>query len=76
MQGQGGTPVKSRQPSNRLLPSDPLPDTRRPVRRSTRTGERLVRWRRRHVNLRTAVVLIVLSGLLAPEAAMIIDVAQ
>jgi integral membrane sensor domain MASE1 len=29
-------------------------------------------WRRRHLNLRTVVVVIVLSSLLAPEAAAII----
>jgi hypothetical protein len=36
---------------------------------------RLARWRRRHLNLRTAVVLVALSALLAPEAATIIDAA-
>ena len=40
-----------------------------------RTRARLVRWRRRHLNIRTLVVVVVLSALLAPEVATIIDAA-
>jgi hypothetical protein len=41
--------------------------------RKTHTGgTRLIRWRRRHLNVRTVVALVVLSALLAPEAAWII----
>lgn len=39
------------------------------------TGARLARWRRRHLNVRTVVVVVALSALLAPEAAMIVDAA-
>ena len=49
----------------------------RGTRRVNTTGSpaRLVRWRRRHLNIRTLVVVVVLSALLAPEVATIIDAA-
>jgi len=43
--------------------------------RSAHTRARFVRWRRRHLNLRTIIVLVALGALLAPEAATIIDAA-
>ena len=39
----------------------------------SRARQQLAMWRRRHLNLRTVVVVIVLSALLAPELAAIID---
>lgn len=44
-------------------------------RSPARTRARLATWRRRHLNVRTVVVLVALSALLVPEAAMIIDAA-
>lgn len=63
-----------------LLPS-PTPnragsliDHSRSLGRS-RARKQLAMWRRRHLSLRTVVVVIVLSSLLAPELAAIIDAA-
>jgi hypothetical protein len=51
----------------------PVRGARRATSRSAGLPARLVRWRRRHLNLRTVVVVVVLSALLAPEVAAIID---
>jgi hypothetical protein len=69
--------VKSSRHPDRPLKSDRLRGTRRlnTTDRRARTRERLAMWRRRHLNVRTVVVLVVLSALLAPEAAMMIDAA-
>ena len=70
--------MRRSQQSDRPLTSD---DRVRGTHRVTTTGSRadirarLVRWRRRHLNVRTVVVAVVVSALLAPEAATIIDAA-
>ena len=69
--------MKPREQSDRLLTSDRVRGARRVTTTGSRedTRARVVRWRRRHLNARTAVVVVVLSALLAPEAATIIDAA-
>jgi hypothetical protein len=63
------------QHSDRLTTSDRAPSARRATGGPAGIRTRWVRWRRRHLNVRTLVVVVVLSALLAPEAATIIDAA-
>ena len=69
--------MKPRQQSDRLLTSDRVRGTHRVTTTDSRahTRARWGRWRRRHLNVRTVFVVVVLSALLAPEAAMVIDAA-
>ena len=77
MQSRRRNTVKPRQQAARPLRSDRVRGARRvnTMDSRSRTRARLVRWKRRHLNARTVVVLVVLSALLAPEAAMVIDAA-
>lgn len=69
--------MRRSQQSDRPLTSDRVRGTHRVSTMGSRADirARLVRWRRRHLNVRTVVVAVVLSALLAPEAATIIDAA-
>jgi hypothetical protein len=63
------------QHSDRLATSSRAPGAGRATDGPAGIRLRWVRWRRRHLNVRTMVVVVVLSALLAPEAATIIDAA-
>jgi hypothetical protein len=69
--------VKPRQQPDSPRTSELVRGTRRVKTTGSpaRARARLVRWRRRHLNIRTLVVVVVLSALLAPEVATIIDAA-
>jgi hypothetical protein len=67
--------------TQRRSPRSPTPNLARSLTShsrsagSSRTRSQLVTWGRRHLNVRTVVVFVVLSALLVPEAAVIIDAA-
>ena len=62
-----GTDKHSFDPVRAVQPATGEADARR------RDRSRLTRWRRRHLNTRTALALIALGSLLAPGAAALIE---